>query len=57
MLILILIIYTIFHIPAFVMLRMGLKQLKTNPTYGKKLLIGAGVYFIIGGGICGALLM
>ena len=53
---LILIIYLVCHIPAIIMLILGLNRLKTRPENAKKLLIAAGIYFLIGGGICGALL-
>ena len=53
---LIVLIYLFCHIPAIVMLILGLKRLKDRPENAKKLLIAAGIYFIIGGGICGALL-
>jgi len=53
---LILIVYLVCHIPAFVMLIIGLSRLKTKPENAKKLLIASGIYFLIGGGICGALL-
>jgi len=39
------------------MLILGLKRRKTRPDNARKLLIGAGIYFLIGGGICGAMLM
>lgn len=53
---LIILIYIICHIPAIIALIMGLVVLKSSPDYAKKLLIFAGIYFLIGGGICGALL-
>ncbi|HET6224831.1 MAG TPA: hypothetical protein VFF27_01035 [Bacteroidia bacterium] len=49
-------IYIICHIPAIVLLILGLVRLKSRPENAKKLLIAAGIYFIVGGGICGALL-
>lgn len=54
---LIIIIYLFCHAPAIVMLILGLKRLKTKPETAKRLLIAAGVYFLIGGGICGGLLV
>jgi hypothetical protein len=48
-------IYLVFHYPAFVMLILGLDRLKTRPKSAKRLLIAAGIYFLIGAGICGAL--
>lgn len=53
---LIIIIYLVCHSPAIIMLILGLNRLKTRPENAKKLLIAAGIYFLIGGGICGALL-
>ena len=53
---LIVIIYLIFHSPAIVTLIIGLIRLKNKPESAKKLLIFTWVYFLIGGGICGALL-
>lgn len=52
----IILIYLICHIPAIIMLIIGLTRLKSRPDNAKKLLIAAGIYFVIGGGICGALL-
>jgi hypothetical protein len=53
---LIIIIYLVCHTPAIIMLIIGLNRLKTRPENAKKLLIAASIYFLIGGGICGALL-
>jgi len=53
---LIIIIYLFCHTPAITMLIIGLNILKKRPENAKKLLIAAGIYFLIGGGICGALL-
>lgn len=53
---LIIIIYLIGHSPAIIMLVAGLMRLKSKPASAKKLLIFAGIYFVIGTGICGALL-
>lgn len=52
----IILIYLICHSPAIIMLIIGLTRLKSRPHNAKKLLIAAGIYFLIGGGICGALL-
>jgi arginine exporter protein ArgO len=52
----VIIIYLVCHIPAIILLILGLTRLKSRPENAKKLLIAAGIYFIIGGGICGALL-
>jgi len=48
-----LVIYLFLHIPAIILLVTGLKRLKTNSENAKNLLILAGIYFLIGGGICG----
>ncbi len=53
---LIVIIYLICHIPAFILLIIGLAILKFKPKTSKILFIIAGCYFIVGGGICGAIL-
>jgi hypothetical protein len=53
----IIIIYLILHSPAIIMLIIGLARLKTKPESAKTLLIISTIYFIIGGGICGSLLM
>jgi len=53
---LIVIFYIVCHSPAIVTLIIGLNRLKSRPENAKKLLIFSGVYFLIGGGICGALL-
>jgi hypothetical protein len=55
-LIILIIIYLIFHLPAIIMLLLGMTILRTRPGRAKKLLIAAGIYFLIGGGICGVLL-
>ena len=49
-------VYLILHTPAIIMLIAGLYKLKTKPILAKNLLIIAAIYFLIGGGICGALL-
>ena len=54
---LVIIMYLIFHLPAILMLIVGLSKRKKNPEKGKGWLIIAGIYFLIGGGICGALLI
>jgi hypothetical protein len=53
---LIITIYLISQIPAIVLLILGLRRLKSRPENAKKLLIAAGVYLLIGSGICGVLL-
>lgn len=49
-------IYVVCHIPAIIMLIFALAYANSKPDVSKKLFIGAAVYFLIGGGICGALL-
>jgi hypothetical protein len=49
-------IYFIFHIPAILMLIFAFVYSKSKPAVSKKLLILAAIYFLIGGGICGAIL-
>ncbi|MBS1915464.1 MAG: hypothetical protein JST87_04255 [Bacteroidetes bacterium] len=39
-----------------ILLIMGLARLRSRPENAKKLLIAAAIFFIVGGGICGALL-
>jgi len=53
---LIIIAYLALHIPAIILLILGLSRLKTRPENAKNLLIAAGIYFLIGAGICGAML-
>lgn len=48
-------VYLILHIPAFIMLVIGFFTLKKKPQTAKILFIIAGVYFLIGGGICGSM--
>jgi hypothetical protein len=52
----IILIYFILHIPAFILLFIGIDKLKTKRELGITLLIISTVYFIIGGGICGQLM-
>jgi hypothetical protein len=54
--VLVLIIYLVCHIPAIIMLIVGLVGLKSKPENAKKLLIAAGIYFLIGAGICGMMI-
>lgn len=54
--VLLLLIYLILHSPAIIMLIVGLKRRKTKPESAKVLFIISGIYFLIGGGICGLLL-
>ena len=48
-------LYIFFHIPAFILLLIGLYKRKSNPDTSTVLLIIAGMYFIIGAGICASL--
>jgi len=49
-------IYFITHLPAIILLVIGLVQLKKKPKQAKVFLIIAGVYFLVGGGVCASLL-
>jgi membrane-bound ClpP family serine protease len=49
-------IYLVCHIPAIILLILGLTRMKSRPENAKKLLIAAGIYFLIGAGVCGSLL-
>lgn len=49
--------YLFFHTPAIILLIMGLRRRKTKPKTAKILLIIAGIYFLIGTGICGSILL
>ena len=53
---LIVIIYLVCHLPAIILLILGLSRLKKRPENAKTLLIISALYFLIGAGICGALL-
>lgn len=48
--------YLICHIPAFILLIIGFVKLKKKPQVAKKLFIAALIYFLIGAGVCGAML-
>ena len=52
----VILIYFIAHIPAFIMLIIGFNKRKTKPETAKILFIIAGLYFLIGAGICGGML-
>lgn len=52
----ILIIYLFCHLPAIILMVLGLIWRKSKPRTAKVLLIIAGIYFIVGGGICGTIL-
>lgn len=54
--ILILIVYLTLHLPAFILIFLGYVNRNTNPERAKTYFIAAGIYFLIGGGICGAIL-
>lgn len=49
-------IYIVAHLPAIILIIIGISKLKTNPTNAKTMLIIAGIYIIIGTGICGSML-
>lgn len=55
--ILVVIAYFILHIPAFIMLIIGLSIRKRKPETAKILFIITAAYFVIGGGICGSMLL
>lgn len=48
-------IYLVCHLPAIIMLILGLRWFKRKPKTAKTLLIIAGIYFIVGAGICGGM--
>lgn len=48
--------YLVFHIPAFVLLFIGLYKRTKQPAKAKNFIIAALVYFIIGAGICGSMM-
>lgn len=52
----VIIVYIVFHLPAFILLSVGLSRLKDKPKSAKVMLIIAGVYFLIGAGICGSIM-
>ena len=45
-------LYLIWLAPVIIMLLLGLSRLYSRPESAKKLFIAAGIYFMIGGGIC-----
>lgn len=49
-------LYLVCHLPAIIMLLIGISKRKTKPITSKVLLILAGLYFVIGAGMCGALM-
>lgn len=52
----IVLIYLVLHIPAFILLIVGFSKRKTKPNTAKILFIIAGLYFVIGAGICGGMM-
>jgi hypothetical protein len=52
----VILLYLFFHTPAIIMLIIGLNKRESDPEKSKTLLILAGVYFVIGGGICASML-
>lgn len=52
----VLIVYLIFHSPAFILLIIGISKFKNDRQTAKKLFIAAGIYFLIGGAICGSMM-
>ncbi len=50
-------VYIVLHIPAILLLIIGRNQAKKRPTLSPTLIILGIVYFIIGTGICGNILM
>ncbi len=53
----IILIYIGFHSPAIIMIIIGLYKRKSDPEYAGRLFIASAVYFIIGAGICGSMLI
>jgi hypothetical protein len=49
-------IYFLAHLPAIILLIIGLSLRKSKPETAKILFVLTGIYFIIGGGICGMLI-
>jgi hypothetical protein len=52
----ILIFYLILHSPAIIMLIIAIRLRKSKPITSKTLFIITGIYFLIGGGVCGTLM-
>jgi hypothetical protein len=52
----VILVYLVCHIPAFILLILGIRGLRKGHSNAKKLLIIARIYFIVGAGICGGLL-
>ncbi len=57
LLLFILMFYLVCHLPAIIALIIGLVKLKKKPDTAKKFLIFAGVYFLIGAGVCGSMMI
>lgn len=51
----VLLVYLVLHIPAIIMLVLGVVWRKSRPKTSKTLLILAVVYFLVGAGICGSM--
>lgn len=56
LLLFIILVYLVLHIPAFILLIVVSVKRKKNPETAKKLFIAAGIYFLIGAGICGTIM-
>jgi hypothetical protein len=56
LMLLVIMIYLVCHLPAIIMLIIGLVKRKSNPKVAKILFILTAVYFLIGLGICGGIL-
>jgi len=54
---LIIYLYLILHLPAFIMLIIGFAIYKKYKKSSKYLFVLAGIYFLIGAGICGNMLI
>jgi len=50
-------IYFIAHSPAIILIISALSLRKSRPNTAKRLAIGAGIYFLIGAGICGSIFL
>lgn len=56
LLLFIILVYLVLHSPAIILLIVGMAKRKNNPETAKKLFIAAGIYFLIGAGVCGAIM-
>lgn len=52
---LVIVVYLVLHLPAIIMLVIGLRLKERKPKTSKTLLIAAGIYFLVGAGICGGM--